>query len=228
MKRTCFYCLYKALFILIIVITSHWCKLLPKQIWTFNCRHSDLLFYVFKLEPIRVNILFFGSLSFCCSYKLNLCACVMLHQTKTSKFVIFTTNTCRMLSGSLNIWVFLSVSVTLKQKHVHLFNNFSLLLFQICHHGECIRQLIQRPVWQKRDENSDGGAGCCWKNDYPVQTKARRDRHHHSHHRYGLSSGFKWTDLICSPFFLIGTDSFSLLWCVNLSFYLIFKQTTQV
>lgn len=42
------------------------------------------------------------------------------------------------------------------------------LLSQLRHHGECICELIQRPVWEERDEDSNGWARCGWKNNYSI------------------------------------------------------------
>lgn len=36
--------------------------------------------------------------------------------------------------------------------------------------GKCIREYLQRPIWQEGNEDPDGRAGCCWKDYHPIQT----------------------------------------------------------
>lgn len=49
------------------------------------------------------------------------------------------------------------------------------------HHGKHLRQLVEEPDREEGDEDSHGGAGCCWENHHPLQAEAGGDRHHHPH-----------------------------------------------
>ncbi|XP_041802066.1 ADP-ribosylation factor 3a isoform X1 [Chelmon rostratus] len=51
------------------------------------------------------------------------------------------------------------------------------------HHGKHLWQPFEEPDRKEGDEDSHGGAGCCWENHHPLQAKAGGDRHHHPHNR---------------------------------------------
>ena len=51
-------------------------------------------------------------------------------------------------------------------------------------HGS-VSESFQEPVWQERDENSDGGLGRGWENDHSLQAETGRDRDDDPYNWYG-------------------------------------------